>query len=467
MSALSLGSKHNKSRIQTDKQNPLTDKPLSSISAAEAYTNAKTNKLRNYPSPERGGDRLYPLAGPCAKPSFAIKPTDSVFTIGSCFARNVETALRDIGMTVTSNENQLGVVGDSLGFTPNFFNKYSIHSIYNDLKWALERDSYPGDDIIYPMHKDGLYADMQLGMSKLQFAMDDIRDFRTRYLDVMARARDADVVIITLGYVETWYDNKLGIYLNTSPPKPLIKAEPDRFDFRVLSYNDVLGALHDVHALLVKHRTKPLKMLVTVSPVPLLSTFRDVDVLVANTYSKSVQRAAIDEFIRDVDGVDYFPSYEFVTLSNPDLAWSRGDYRHVSPDLVAQIMSHVVSQYVEGGRVAPITAQPLLASARMAYKLGDYAGIKTLHGKHPALFADSFELLMLLGDSYVKTNDIQTAFPLFEAAHTMAPEKGGPMERMITLCRSLQNPDLAKTLMVKHAALFPKRGNFRNKATFW
>jgi len=75
-------------------------------------------------------------------------------------------------------------------------------------------------------------------------------------------------------------------------------------------------------------------MLVTVSPVPLLSTFRDVDVLVANTYSKSVQRAAIDEFIADADGVDYFPSYEFVMLSNPTIAWSRGDYRHVNADLV-------------------------------------------------------------------------------------------------------------------------------------
>ena len=370
----------------------MTDAPLSSISATQAYANAKSNKLRSYPSPKRDGDRLYPLASPSAKPSFTMKPTDTVFTIGSCFARNVESALLETGMTVTSNESDLGVIGDSLGFTPNFFNKYSIHSIYNDLKWAFERDTYPGDDIIYPMHKDGLYADMQLGMSKLAFEMADIRDFRTRYLDVMARAKDADVVIITLGYVETWYDNKLGIYLNTSPPQPLIKADPDRFVFRVLSYNDILTALHDVHALLIKHRTKPLKMLVTVSPVPLLSTFRDVDVLVANTYSKSVQRAAIDEFIRDAEGVDYFPSYEFVILSNPELAWARGDYRHVSPDLVARIMSNVITQYVEGAKDQTMTAHALQGSARMLYKVEDYAGVKALHAKHAAIFVTDADL---------------------------------------------------------------------------
>jgi hypothetical protein len=445
----------------------MTDKPLSSISAADAYTNAKTNKLRSYPSPKRDGDRLYPLASPSAKPSFSMKSTDTVFTIGSCFARNVESALLNIGMTVTSNEDQLGVVGDSLGFTPNFFNKYSIHSIYNDLKWAFERDTYPGDAIIYPMHKKGLYADMQLGMSKLEFKMDDIRDFRTRYLDVMARAKDADVVIITLGYVETWYDKKLGLYLNTSPPQPLIKAEPDRFEFRVLSYNDVLSALHDVHALLLKHRTKPLKMLVTVSPVPLLSTFRDVDVLVANTYSKSVQRAAIDEFIRDAPGVDYFPSYEFVILSNPELAWSRGDYRHVSPDLVARIMSNVVTQYVEGAKNTQMTVSALQGSARMLYKVEDYAGVKALHAKYPDVFAQDVDLLVMLGNAHTKTREIETAFPLFEAAHALSPDKPAPLERMITLCRPMRNPALAKTLMEKHANSFPKRNNFRKNATFW
>ena len=445
----------------------MTDKPLSSISAADAYKNAKENKLRSYPSPKRDGDRLYPLAAPSAKPSFSMKSTDTVFTIGSCFARNVESALMDVGITVTSNENQLGVVGDSLGFTPNFFNKYSIHSIYNDLKWAFERDTYPGDEIIYPMHKKGLYADMQLGMSKLEFKMDDIRDFRTRYLDVMARAKDADVVIITLGYVETWYDKKLSLYLNTSPPQPLIKEEPDRFEFRVLSYNDVLSALHNVHSLLLKHRTKPLKMLVTVSPVPLLSTFRNVDVLVANTYSKSVQRAAIDEFIRDAPGVDYFPSYEFVILSNPELAWSRGDYRHVSPDLVARIMSNVVMQYVEGTKNTQMTVSALQGSTRMLYKVEDYAGVKDLHTKYPDVFAQDADLLVMLGNAHTKTREIEIAFPLFEAAHALSPGKPTPLERMITLCRPMRNPALAKILMKKHAKSFPNRNNFRKNATFF
>ena len=438
----------------------MAEQPLETVDAAAAYAQARHNQLRRYPAPDRDGDRLYPLASPSAKPSFRIGRTDKVFTIGSCFARNVEASLMDAGMQVVSRETNLGPVGDSLGFAANFFNKYAIHSIYNDLKWALERDTYPGDDVIYAMPKDGLYADLQLGMSKLEFPIEDIRDFRTRYLDVMARAVDADVVIITLGYVETWYDTQLGIYLNTSPPQPLVKAHPDRFQFRVLSYGDVLQALRDVHALLVKHRTKPLKMLVTVSPVPLLSTFRDVDVLVANTYSKAVQRAAIDEFIATADGVDYFPSYEFVILSNPEIAWARGDYRHVSPDLVARIMSNVVTQYVDTDSTG-MTVAALQASTRMLYKTGDFAAIKTLAAENAEQFESNVELLIMLGNAYLKTRDVDVAFATFDAAHALAPDKPAPLERLITLCRPTRQPERAAALLADHARLFPGRDAFR------
>lgn len=447
----------------------MAEHPLETISARAAYEHARHNELRRYPSPERDGGRLYPLASPSGKPSFRIKDTDKVFTIGSCFARNVEAALIDVGMDVTSNETNLGAVGESLGFAANFFNKYSIHSIYNDLKWALEPDTYPGDDVIYEMPQDGLYADLQLGMSKLEFPLADIRDFRARYLDVMARVVDADVVIVTLGYVETWYDTKLGIYLNTSPPQPLIKAQPDRFQFRVLSYTDVLNALRDLHGLLRKHRTKPLKMLLTVSPVPLLSTFRDMDVLVANTYSKSVQRAAIDEFIADAEGVDYFPSYEFVMLSNPTIAWSRGDYRHVSPDLVARIMSNVITQYVDTDKAAltgdgpqAMTTAALQSSARMLYKMADFEALKKLGADHGEQFDGNSELLVMLGNAYLKTRDIETAFAVFESARILDPDKPAPLERLISLCRPTRQPERAIELLAEHARLFPGREHFRN-----
>lgn len=443
----------------------MTDNPLESISGAEAFKRIRRNKLRRYPSPERDGDRLYPLASPAASPTFSIQPDDTIFTIGSCFARNVESSLIDNGLTVTSRELDLGPIGESLGFAANFYNKYSIHSILNEIRWALEPETFPGKDLIYPVNNGEEYADLQLGMARLKYPLDEIMDFRQRFTNVMGRVKDADVIIITLGYVETWYDNKLGIYLNVSPPQPMVNADPERFEFRVLSFQDVMDGLEEIYALLTKHRTKPLKMLLTVSPVPLLSTFRDMDVLVANAYSKSVQRAALEQFVLNREGVDYFPSYEFVTLSNPTVAWSRGDYRHVSADLVARIMADVVKSYIDSpaAQQAEDTLEALLASARMLDKLDDSDGLFELFEANKKVFTTSSDALALVGKRYVQARDFEKAFECFETASKLEPATPNYLERLITLCRPLRSPDAAKNLLQEHTNRFPDRKEFRDR----
>ncbi|RYG89812.1 GSCFA family protein [Loktanella sp. IMCC34160] len=442
---------------------------IEQMSAAKAMERARSNGLRKYPAPDKDGDRLYPLASPNCSPSFKIGPEDTIFAIGSCFARNVEKSLEAAGKRVLSREFELGAIGESLGDAANFFNKYSIHSVTNEIRWALERDSFPGEDLIYPLGK-GRYCDSQLGMAKLDFPMDDILAFRHRYLDAMAQAATADVLILTLGYVETWYDTKLGLYLNVSPPGPLIKEDPERFEFRVLSYQDVLDGLEDLYALLQKHRTKPLKMLVTVSPVPLLATFRDMDVLVANAYSKSVQRAALDEFLIGKDGVDYFPSYEFVTLSNPTVAWSRGDYRHVSPDVVNRIMSNVLTNYVEGAvaeagdsPTETMTPEALMSSVRMMQKLEDYEAIVDLLSKNRELADGDVDVLLFESAALRRLERVEDAWDALVKAVNLAPGRPMPLERLIMLCRPLRRHDDARKLMDVHAAKFPNRDTFRDR----
>lgn len=440
------------------------------ITATAAMDRARANALRKYPAPDKDGDRLYPLASPNCAPSFQIGKDDTIFAIGSCFARNVEKSLEAAGKRVLSREFELGEIGESLGDAANFFNKYSIHSVANEVRWALERDTFPGADLIYPMGR-GRFCDSQLGMAKLEFPLDDILAFRHRYLDAMAQVATADVVILTLGYVETWYDTKLGLYLNVPPPNPLIKEEPDRFEFRVLSYSDVLDGLNEIYDLLVKHRKKPLKMLVTVSPVPLLSTFRNMDVLVANAYSKSVQRAALDEFLLGKDGVDYFPSYEYVTLSNPSIAWSRGDYRHVSPDVINRIMSNVLISYVEGAEVdlaglAPaegITPDALASSVRMMSKLEDFNAIIDLVGKHREMADSDVDILLAEASALRRADRNEDSFVALEKAVAAAPGRPIPLERLISMCRPLHRKDLARELMVRHKEKFPGRENFRER----
>jgi hypothetical protein len=113
--------------------------------------------------------------------------------------------------------------------------------------------------------------------------------------------------------------------------------------------------------------------MITVSPVPLWSTFRAQDVLVANSYSKAVLRAAVESFCADRQHVSYFPSYEFAMLSNPRAVWRRDDYRHVDPVFVDFLVASVLEQF-DGGANASGRSARQAAQARLLRQavLGDH-----------------------------------------------------------------------------------------------
>src|SRR5206468_1932175 len=48
----------------------------------------------------------------------------------------------------------------------------------------------------------------------------------------------SDVVIITLGLIEAWYDNETGLFLNQMPPVPVINRSANRFSFHVLDVSE-------------------------------------------------------------------------------------------------------------------------------------------------------------------------------------------------------------------------------------
>ena len=194
--------------------------------------------------------------------------------------------------------------------------------------------------------KNGVYYDLQVASSaEITGTKEEMTAFRTAYNNSFKAAGIADVVIITLGLVECWYDSELEVYLNMAPPKPLTQLYPGRFEFHLLDYNDIYAALVEIEGLLRHNNPTPPKMLFTVSPVGLAATFRTSDVLVANSYSKSVQRAAVEAFVMNHD-VSHFPSYEYVVLTDRKFAWGNKDFRHVRQETVDRIMADVLLAYV-------------------------------------------------------------------------------------------------------------------------
>src|SRR4029450_527264 len=104
--------------------------------------------------------------------------------------------------------------------------------------------------------------------------------------------------------------------------------------------------LEAIYAFLTQYGHPDVHVIVTVSPVPLMNTFSSMDIVVANTWAKSLPRAGAQEWAQAHNNVDYFPSYEIVQNSDRNALWER-DLRHVRGAGAQHIMELFLQNYLE------------------------------------------------------------------------------------------------------------------------
>ena len=146
-----------------------------------------------------------------------------------------------------------------------------------------------------------------------------------------------DVFIFTLGLSEVWFDNESGEALWRAVPLSLF--DPERHVFRQTS---VLENAENIRRIIqvIKTKKPSAKIVFTLSPVPLIATFRPIPCPVANAVSKSTLRCALDEVLRteNFSDVFYFPSYEIVVSAGANAF--KDDNHHVRPEVIQRIMQY-------------------------------------------------------------------------------------------------------------------------------
>jgi hypothetical protein len=306
------------------------------VDAENAYKVALSNSRRKW-SRERFVDDFVTVA---PTPSFTIAKGDKVFCIGSCFARNIEEQLVYRGVEVLSK--RIAIPKTEWYARPNgITNKFTTASMLNELRWLKDP----------PVIDAGLFAETENGWIDLNLVpgaspvnLDRCIERRSYLLsDYFARLKDADVIIITLGLTETWLDNDQGVFLNTAPSLWQVKKYPGRFQFEITDYNGVSRQLAEIHEL-VRWLQPAAKLVITTSPVPMGTTFSAGDVLQANSHSKSTLAAAAQDLAIAHDSIDYFPSYEMVTLSNRSTAYGP-DCVHVTDSTIGKVVSRFLEAY--------------------------------------------------------------------------------------------------------------------------
>jgi hypothetical protein len=281
---------------------------------------------------------------------------EPIFAIGSCFARNVEAFLRPrfrVPSHVPTADVPADIAALHADLTANLtlWHRYNVFSVFHSLQWALE----PGAPSASHRWLDvggGLVLDPYAGCLP-PLPADGARRAGAWIDRTMATVRDCRVVVVTLGLSEVWEDSETGLVMNRAPVTEMWRAYPNRFRFRVSGCAETLAQLEALHALLSRHCAEQFRIVVTVSPIPLLATFRDLDIVVANAASKAILRAAVDAWAAERPDVHYFPSYELVLNSDQSGAWME-DRRHCTPQMIRQVMTYFLNEFTETVRSARV-----------------------------------------------------------------------------------------------------------------
>ena len=279
------------------------------------------------------------FARPYFVPKFGLRADDDFFCIGSCFARVIERQLRYRGLSVSSL--RLRAEPDDPAIGPNGVNKFTTASMLNEMRWALAGDAFP--DAALVRDGDG-YRDLQLNEAALPVSFERARERRTELLEYFGRIKSASVVILTLGIVEVWYDRLTQLCLNVTPPRDVAARFPGRFIVYASDYVENHARLSETLDVMTAAGRPDLRIIVTVSPVPLHRTFTGPDALAANVYGKSTLRAVASDAVRDRANAEYFPAYEMITVTDRDRAYAP-DESHVTEDAGEEIVSAFMSTF--------------------------------------------------------------------------------------------------------------------------
>lgn len=309
------------------------------------------------------------LFDPVTSVRFRIGEHERVATAGSCFAQHISNRLADIGFNYFVTE-----AGEHLPqaerralnygvFSARFGNLYTARQLLQLLQGCF--DGREPEEGIWKT-TDGRFVDSlrpQIVPGGLASAEDVTIARDTHLVHVRRMFEKCDVFVFTLGLTEAWRSRIDGTVFPLAPGVAGGDFDPKLHEFVNFTAADVMADLEEFLQRL-KSINPGVRVILTVSPVPLIATYEKRNVLVATTYSKSVLRVAAEAAYRTHDWVEYFPSYEIITGSYNNSCYYEADYRGINSIGVNHAMRCFVRHYTGGevGRVARISVTEIPAA---------------------------------------------------------------------------------------------------------
>lgn len=292
-------------------------------------------------------------AGPIYQKKFPIGLEEKIATAGSCFAQHLTERLRQNSFNLLDMEPFPPSLSPQnrkrFGFgmySARYGNIYTAQQLLQLVEEALglkkmnnvvwRKGSRFVDALRPSIEPDGLETEA------------DVRTHREFHLQQVRKLfQEMDVLIFTLGLTESWAGKVDGTIYPTAPGVIAGTFSDQDYELKVFDYGEVVSAMTRAISMIESLRKKrpPIKVILTVSPVPLTATASGRHVLQANTYSKSVLRAAAGALAQGNDNIDYFPSFEIITNPAAKGAHYCDNLRTVKAEGVDAVMNEFFAQH--------------------------------------------------------------------------------------------------------------------------
>lgn len=279
---------------------------------------------------------------PVVAPPFLIERNDRIATAGSCFAQHISRRLRESGFEFMRMEDSKSSAPD-YDFSACYGNIYTSRQLLQLIERAL--DQFQPLDIAW-LNKDGRYCDpFRPRIEARGFdSPEEVQAASKAHLAAVRRMFETlDIFIFTLGLTECWCSSRDGAVFPLAPGVAGGGYDPAQHNFVNLTVSEIVN---DLRLFISKLReiNQGARLILTVSPVPLVATYEDQHVMVSTTYSKSVLRVAAESIQRSHTGVYYFPAYEIITGNHSRGAYFGPDLRSVTEAGVDHVMHVFMSR---------------------------------------------------------------------------------------------------------------------------
>jgi hypothetical protein len=289
---------------------------------------------------------------PVVTSKFGITKSDRVATAGSCFAQHISRTLSRNGFNYYVTETGASISQDAEFLKEQNYSVFSARygNIYTARQLLQLFDRCYGN--FTPLdegwkRKDGRLVDpfRPLVQPSGFASVEEINDERQlHFASVREMFENMTVFVFTLGLTESWRSKADGAVFPLAPGVAAGYMDPNKYEFVNFETHDIVK---DIEAFLSRLETiNPFcKVILTVSPVPLVATYENRHVLTSTTYSKSALRSAADYIVRRYPQCEYFPSYEIITGNYIRSAYYEPDLRSVRDEGVAHVMRLFMEHY--------------------------------------------------------------------------------------------------------------------------